>query len=220
MAPRQAPDGFLNGNFNIRTRYSPDNGATFQPIVIASNETTMFELPFWLGPFARYHRWWGGMFPSLAIAPNGSAHIGYSAAPVPSANAFALTPANGEIRYTTSPGAPYAAWTLAATVNDDAFATHAHGWAAIAATSRRGVSTVYMIWEDHRVASPGDNQIYDVFWSKKVGTGAWESNVKLTDATSPSDFIFLGDYYGLTVVKDGSRDPFVYGVLDRSARRA
>ena len=63
-------------HFNIRTRYSPDNGATFQPIVIASNETTMFELPFWLGPFARYHRWWGGMFPSLAIAPNGSAHIG------------------------------------------------------------------------------------------------------------------------------------------------
>jgi hypothetical protein len=206
------PDGFLNGHFNIRTRYSADNGATFGPISVASDETTMFELPFWLGPFARYHRWWGAMFPSIAITPGGSAHIGYAAAPVPSPGTFALTPANGEIRYVTSGGPPYGAWTAPMTVNDDAPAAHGHGWATIGATSRKGTPTVYLMWEDHRVSLPGDNLTYDVFWSKKVGTGSWSSNEKLTDVTSMSDFIFLGDYFGMTVVKNGSSDPFVYGV--------
>jgi hypothetical protein len=215
-------DGFLNGNFNIRTRYSSDNGASFGPITVASNETTMFELPFWLGPFAQYHRWWGGMFPDVEIAPDGSAHIAYVAAPVASPGGFATTAANGDIRYVTSAGRPYASWSLATTVNDDTPLSHAHGWAALEATSGRSGPVVYVLWEDHRNADPGDNQIYDVFWSKKVGAGMWSANAKLTDAASPSDFIFLGDYFDIAIARGDDDhhgdDPFVYGVwTDRRA---
>jgi hypothetical protein len=201
-------DGFLNGTFNIRSRYSPDNGATFQAIV--ASQESLFELPFWLGPNAKYHRWWGGMFPDVKIAPDGSAHIAYTAAPVPSPSAIALTAANGDIRYITSPR-PYASWSTPATVNDDA-SGKAHGWATLAATSNRNGSLVYVLWEDHR-NSVIDNQNYDVFWAKKVGLRSWSSNEKLTDASSISDFIFLGDYFDITVARGKDENaPFVYGV--------
>lgn len=202
-------DGFLNGTFNIRTRYSPDNGASFGAIAIS--QESFFELPFWLGPFAQYHRWWGGMFPDVKIAPDGSAHIAYTAAAVASPGALALTADNGDIRYITSPGRPYASWSTPVTVNDDS-SGKAHGWAALAATSNRNGHIVYVLWEDHR-NSPTDNLRYDVFWAKKVGSALFSPNEKLTDASSISDFIFLGDYFDITVARGKDEDaPFVYGV--------
>ena len=201
-------DGFLEGTFNIRSRYSPDNGATFQAIVVSPE--TMFELPFWLGPFAQYHRWWGGMFPAIAISQSGSAHIAYSADPTANPFASSTDAEDGEIRYITSAGPPYASWSTPTTVNDDN-SGRAQGWATVGAATQDGQPVVYVMWEDHRTAAL-DNESYDVFYSKKVGTGSWSANVKLTDAQSPSDFIFLGDYYHITVIKTGRDDPFVYGV--------
>ncbi|MGZ5494527.1 MAG: sialidase family protein, partial [Thermoanaerobaculia bacterium] len=99
-------DGFLAGTFEIRTRYSANNGATFGPIVIASTDTA--ELSFYLGPDFAYHRWWGGMFPDVEIAPNGTGHIAYITDPAPGP----ATAEEGDVRYSTSTGPPYAVWSL------------------------------------------------------------------------------------------------------------
>src|SRR5215831_13809392 len=69
-------DGFLRGSFEVETRRSSDHGATFDPVVVAT--TDAFELPRFWGPLCFYHRWWGGMFPSLAMDRQGGAHIAYA----------------------------------------------------------------------------------------------------------------------------------------------
>jgi hypothetical protein len=192
-------DGWLTGSFQIRTRYSANHGATFGPIVVASNDT--FELPFWLGPDAAYHRWWGGMFPDVEIAPNGTGHITYTHDPV----AGSATAEDGDIRYINSAAPPYATWSEPITLNDDA-SGKAQGWATLKATSRsHGSTTIYALWEDHRT-SDTDNRYYDVFW-----TSTGNVNQKLTDAKSSSDYIFLGDYFDITVAGRHD-DNFVYGV--------
>jgi hypothetical protein len=91
----------------------------------------------------------------------------------------------------------------------------AQGWPALEATTVRGRPVLYVHWEDHRTSPVADNPIYDVFWSKKVGSGGWQSNGRLTDVSSLSDFIFLGDYFDITVSRGGDgdhNDPFVYGI--------
>lgn len=200
-------DGFLTGGFQINTRYSSNNGGTFGAIVPAAVDTT--ELPFFLGPGFAYHRWWGGMFPDVEIAPNGSGHIAYIHDPVPGTT----TAEDGDVRYVSSTGPPYATWTTPVRVNDDS-SGKAQGWVALEATSSGSSSTVYAIWEDHRTSAI-DNQNYDVFWTKRTG-GGWSLNKKVTDAQSTSDFLFLGDYYDITLVADDDDDhghgPFVYGV--------
>jgi hypothetical protein len=203
-------DGWLNGSFQVRTRFSSNNGAAFGPITIAATDS--FELPFWLGPSAFYHRWWLAMFPDVEIAPDGSAHILYTHDPEPGSE----TAEDGDIRYLGS-ARPYTAWSAPTTVNDDG-SGKAQGLATLEANVHRG-RTLYAIWEDHR-ESPNDNFKYDVFWSKKVGIGPWDHNERLTTAQSTSDFFFVGDYYDLTVARGGgdedgrgdSNGLFVYGV--------
>jgi hypothetical protein len=175
--------------------------------------TDSFELPFWLGPSAFYHRWWLAMFPDVEIAPDGSAHILYTHDPDPGSE----TAEDGDIRYLGS-ARPYTEWSPPTTVNDDG-SGKAQGLATLETNVYLG-RTLYAIWEDHR-ESPNDNFKYDVFWSKKAGIGPWDHNERLTTAQSTSDFIFVGDYYDLTVVargggnEDGRGDSngmFVYGV--------
>jgi len=201
-------DGWLFGSFQIRTRYSSNNGATFGAINISATDLT--EAPFWLGPLLRYHRWWGVMFPDVEIAPDGSAHILYTHDPVPGT----ATDEDGDIRYVASTGRPYATWSLPTKVNNDPTPGKAQGWATLEAGSKSGRTALYALWEDHR-ASSTDNLEYDVFYAKRSGAGAW-ANAKLTDRTSRSDFIFLGDYFDLTIARshddDHDGDPFVYGI--------
>lgn len=121
-------DGFRTGSFQIRTRYSADNGATFAPTVIAANDA--FELQLFLGPGFAYHRWWGGMFPDVEIAQNGSAHILYTHDPENGS-----TIEDGDIRYIGSATPPYAAWSAPTTVNDDT-SRKAQGWATLEAISK------------------------------------------------------------------------------------
>jgi hypothetical protein len=201
-------DGWLSGTFQIRTRYSSNNGATFGPTVIASND--LFELPFFLGPASAYHRWWGAMFPDVEVDEKGAAHVAYTHDPV----VGTATAEDGDIRYVRSAGPPYATWSLPATANTDA-SGKAQGWVALEATAKGGTTTIFAIWEDHRT-SVTDNATYDVFYGKSSG-GGW-FNAKLTDAQSPSDFLFLGDYYDITTARGDDDDhgddddPFFYGV--------
>jgi hypothetical protein len=197
-------DGWLEGSFEIRTRYSSNNGATFDPVVTATSDTS--ETPFWLGPvapIAKYHRWWTVMFPDLEIAPDGSAHILYTHDPV----AGSATDEDGDIRYVGSAAAPYVGWSLPIRVNDDATPGKSQGFATLEATTRGRTTVLHAIWEDHRNSVEEDNLYYDVFSSRRSRSGAWAPNKKLTDARSTSDFLFVGDYYDLTV-----SDGLVYGV--------
>jgi len=202
------PDGWLDGGLEIRTRRSGDNGVTWDPIVVASADN--FECPFWLGPFAFYHRWWGSMFPDVEIDAGGEAHIVYTHDPVqnvPFPFAFSTTPEDGDIRYISSGGPPYGAgsWSAPVTINDDGL-VRAQGYPALETQHGGKSTTLHVIWDDHRLSpnlpivfpnSP--NLFYDIFYSRKVlGKGVgWFSNFRVSDASSINDFIFIGDYNDL-----------------------
>jgi len=192
-------DGWLTGGFEIRTRRSGDNGATFDPINVAATDTA--ELPFWLGPSIFYHRWWGGMFPDVELTPGGSAHIVYTHDPV----AGSANEEDGDIRYVSSSGSPYTSWSAPVTVNDDGL-VRAQGYAALDVQHGGQASTLNAMWEDHRlsptvpIAFPNSSNLYyDQFYSRKVpGAPGWMENLRVSDVSSISDFIFIGDYVDLT----------------------
>lgn len=194
------PDGWLVGSFQIRTRYSADNGATWGPVVTSVIDAT--ELPFWLGPFAFYHRWWGAMFPDVEITPGGSAHIAYTHDPV----AGTTTAEDGDIRYITSAAPPYGqgSWSAPVTVNDDGL-VRAQGYVALETQHGGQSSSLHAVWEDHRLSPTvplpalpnSSNLFYDQFYSRKVPGHGWFSNFRVSDTSSISDFFFIGDYIDL-----------------------
>jgi hypothetical protein len=192
-------DGWLAGSFQIRTRLSSDNGATFDPINVAATDS--FELPFWLGPFIFYHRWWGGMFPDVELTPGGSAHIVYTHDPV----AGSANEEDGDIRYVTSSGPPYTSWSSPVTVNDDGM-VRAQGYAALDVQYGGQASVLNAMWEDHRlsptvpIAFPNSSNLYyDQFYSRKIpGVPGWMENLRVSDVSSIVDFVFIGDYVDLT----------------------
>ncbi len=202
-------DGFLNGSFQIQTRRSADHGATFEPVVVATTDS--FELPFFLGPLNFYERWWGGMFPSLAMDTNGGAHIAYTHDPVnPRTPAGFASAESGDIRYISSAGPPYTVWSAPMTVNDDGL-ERAQGYPAII-TDHNG--TVNIVWYDHRLSQtlPNSTQFqcftqgicnssnlhYDVFYARKVpGRETFSDNFRVSDTSSLVQFDFIGDYIGL-----------------------
>ena len=202
-------DGFLNGSFEIHTRRSSDHGTTFDPVVVAATDS--FELPFFLGPLAFYERWWGGMFPSLAIDGGGGAHIVYAHDPVnPRTPAGFASTESGDIRYISSDGSPYTSWSAPMTVNDDGL-ERAQGYPAIN-TQHEG--TVDVVWYDHRLSPTlptstqfecfvlgicnSSNLQYDVFYARKVpGQAGFFDNFRVSDTSSIVQFNFIGDYIGL-----------------------
>jgi hypothetical protein len=195
-----AADGWLTGSFEIRTRRSPNHGASFDPVVVAAVDG--FEAPFWLGPMAFYHRWWGSMFPDVEIDPGGEAHLVYAHDPV----AGSADEEDGDIRYVTSAGPPYTSWSSPLTLNDDGL-VRAQGYAALETQHGGQSSTLHVIWEDHRLSPTvpvvfpdSSNLFYDIFSARKVpGQGVdWSRNFRVSDASSINDFLFIGDYNDLT----------------------
>lgn len=216
-------DGFLNGQFQIRTRRSPDNGATWDPLVVAASE--LYELRFWLGPFDFYRRWWPAMMPDVEIAPGGGAHIAYTYSPL-NLNLAANVGSNeqGDIRDITSGGPPYDDWSAPITVNDDG-PGRAQGFAALN-LQPGGASMLHLVWEDTRLAPnlptstpaacfgsaqncDSPNLFYDVFYARRgpgKATGLSE-NVRFSDVLAIQDFVFAGDYIDLAV-----NDRLVYAI--------
>lgn len=206
-------DGWLAGNFEIRTRLSTDNGASWGSIVTAVTDS--YELPFWLGPQVFYHRWWGGMFPDVEIDGEGAAHIAYTHDPAANPEpGFSDTPEDGDIRYITSPNQPYNSWSAPYTVNDDGL-VRAQGWATLETWTKNKLTTVYLIWEDHRLSPElatefpsSPNLYYDIFGAKKgFGNSGWFPNTRVSDLTSIVDFVFIGDYFDLA-----ANDQLVFGI--------
>jgi len=202
-------DGWLTDSFQIRTRRSGNHGATWNSPVNAAVDS--FEAPFFLGPDFFYHRWWGTMFPDVEIDPGGGAHIVYTHDP----EADFSSPEDGDIRYISSSGSPYNAWSSPVTVNDDGL-ERAQGYAALETQYGGQASILHAIWEDHRLSPevPTDfpnssNLFYDMFYSRKVpGQGVgWMENFRVSDTSSINDFIFIGDYNDLT-----TNDTLLFGV--------
>ena len=150
------------------------------------------------------------MFPDVEIDGKGQAHIVYTHDPV----AGSLTAEEGDIRYISSSGPPYTSWTLPATINDDGL-VRAQGFAALAAEKQ---GHVHALWEDHRTSPTvtvpvfpnSSNLMFDYFYARRVpGAAAWVGpNLRVTEASSISDFVFVGDYNDLAA--DGG---LVFGIF-------
>jgi hypothetical protein len=140
------------------------------------------------------------MFPDVEIDPEGRAHIAYTHDPVNGS----LTPEDGNIRYISSTGTPYSMWSSPVTVNDDGL-VRAQGYAAIETQGERRIN-INAIWEDHRLSPEvptlfpnSSNLYYDIFYSSmELGdSSGWSGNIRASDASSISDFSFIGDYNDL-----------------------
>lgn len=183
-------DGWLSGNFEIHTAYSPDNGTTFKPVVVAARDE--YELSYWLGPNGSLHRWWTGMFPSIAMDGNNKLHIAYTSSPTPD---WSSTEA-GNIRYVSSSKAPYKNYTMPITVNQDHLLT-AQGFPAIAVEKQ---GTIHITWEDHRMSPNLDNTLYETYWARRVpGAASFSKEQSVSDTPSLSSYLFIGDYTGVAV---------------------
>jgi len=155
------------------------------------------------------------MFPDVEIDGGGAAHIAYThdpaANPFPG---FSDTPEDGDIRYVTSTGQPYNTWSAPITINDDGL-VRAQGWATLETQTKNKLTTVFLIWEDHRLSPElptifpeSPNLYYDIFAAKKgFGNSGWFPNQRVSDATSIVDFVFIGDYFDLAV-----NDQYVFGI--------
>jgi hypothetical protein len=191
-------DGVNTGSFNIRTRHSADFGATFEPVVDAATDAS--EANFFLGPSICYEVWEPVMYPDVEIDASGRGHIAYTHDPA----AGNATAEEGDIRYITSKGPPYTSWSRPITVNDDGTVS-AQGFVALDVKSAEPHAT----WVDHRLplekvaesqcpfVPDVENLEYDIFSSTRQA-GGWSPNVRVTEQSSLSDYLFLGDYIDLS----------------------
>lgn len=201
-------DGWLAGSFSNRCRYSPNYGSTFNPEVTSFESSTygLFELPYYLGPSALFHRWWGGMFPSMIITGDGAAHMVFTADPV-DPNANPATAENGDIFYFNSVP-PYTTWSPPTKLNDD-YSGQAQGFPTITAKLLPNGYSLVSAWEDHRnspyfaptgydcgtgVNGHSLNCFYDTYSAQTNPSFSSSPNTKINDISSLSDFIFIGDY--------------------------
>ncbi|HEY3247210.1 MAG TPA: hypothetical protein VGK88_02810 [bacterium] len=181
-------DGWLAGSFEIHTRFSADNGASWGLIINAAVDA--FEAPQYLGPNACYQEWWGVMFPDVMIDGDGRAHLVYTHDPVPQAAPGFVNPSpeDGDVRYVISAAAPYGigSWAAPVTVNDDYVTKDKKGVGspprqeraqgnAVLATEEEGEKiTLHAVWEDHRLSPPvstegcpdSSNLKYDIFYAR------------------------------------------------------
>ncbi len=197
------------GNFSIRCRSSTDYGVNFGPEIKAMDTSTFgnFEVPRFLGPNFKFHRWFGSMFPSITITGDGAAHMVFTADPV----ANISSGEDGDIYYIKSSGPLYNVWTSPLCLNDDG-TERAQGFATITAKPVAGGYALVAAWEDHRNSPSkpipgiscgfggpgidnGTNCIYDIYTNTSSDGFSWSSsNTKLSDKSSMSDSSFIGDY--------------------------
>lgn len=199
-------DGFLTGSFSNHCRDSTNYGSTFSPEITSFESSTygLFELPYYLGPSAQFHRWWGGMFPSMIVTGDGTAHMVFTADPV-DPNANPATAEDGDVFYFTSVP-PYTTWSPPTKLNDD-YSGQAQGFPTITAKLLSNGYSLVASWEDHRnspfsvptgydCGSNGNalNCFYDTYSAQTNPSWSSSPNTKINDIQSLSDFIFVGDY--------------------------
>jgi hypothetical protein len=189
--------GFNSGGlFDIRCRSSNNAGLTFGPQAAAVNNEQQ-ETSFWVCPNSFYHRLWITMAPSLAIGPDGSAHIAYARdpdGPLPDEGEC------GDVRYASSVGYPYTSWSRPTTLASPG--PMAQYYPTVVADESDGACEVHVAWYDsYRSDAATPNLFYDVRRRSSPDCGAtWGPLLRVTSQSSLADFIFIGDYFDSTSV--------------------
>jgi len=195
-------DGWLAGGFETRCKNSINNGGSFgeeERTAFSSNGLGLFEVPFWLCPDSDLHRAWGSMFPAITIDKNGKAHIVVTADPTIGDRDGEC----GDIYYVSSTGSPHDTWSSPIKISNDN-SNQAQLYATI--TTHPDGETLVAAWEDHRNSEPCNfptvgrikqNCHYDIYFTQGT-TLSSSSNQRVTDASSLSDYTFIGDYMDAT----------------------
>jgi hypothetical protein len=193
-------DGFLNGQFNINC-WSNDawgdiwsgNNYSFTAV-----NGMRYELPYYLGPNGTYHRWFGGMFPSLAVDNTGLLYVAFAADPTSNPNDVE----SGNVylaRGWPIPGGFVAPVPVGTGSTAQGFPT---------VTARCDTRTVrcysYVAYFDHL----SSNKFYNVVYRKgtrpmsfsSIGSLGLGGKVKISDVPSWSDVGFIGDYIDSSVI--------------------
>ena len=186
----------FSDSFDIRCRTTKDGGKSFSDEIATAKDRG--ELPFFKCPDESFHRIIGAMLPSLEITPNGIAHMVYSADPTPGNSDGEC----GDIFYAKSLF-PWDRWSPTKDqkrVNDDSTATF-QGYATITSKKIGKNSILVVAWEDDRnSAEIGEpNLIYDIYSATIDKAGNISPNLRVSDASSLSDFSFIGDYFDISV---------------------
>ena len=162
------------------------------PITAANN--VGYELNVFLGPNESYHRWFTGMFPSVAIDHRGRAHVAFAMDP----NTNKADAESGNVQYTRSINPPYTTWTARMTLGTGA---RAQGFPQVTARQSNLTMnpTIFVAYYDHyRSTAAAPNRVYDVRYRRSNDGGAtFLAPVTVTDVVSLSDLDFIGDYLGI-----------------------
>jgi hypothetical protein len=191
----------LSNRFDITCVSSGDRWDTNSAPITAANNVS-FELDLFLGPGVtepNYHRWFGAMFPAIAIDHRGYAHVVFTMDPT--ANKLDAEAGNVQyVRSTVSAGnPPYTTWggrvNIGPTPNPKA-----QGYPNVVA-QRSNLTTnsyVYIAYYDHyRSPAATPNLLYDVRYHRSTNSGGAfpKAGIRVTDVPSMSDFEFIGDYF-------------------------
>jgi len=186
------------GVFDINAVHFSNYGATLSNWEFAVSDMS-YELPYYLGPAdpvtgnGKYHRWWGGMWPSVAMLPNGTVFIVFTVDDVdPSVDPF--NPECGQICIIRS-FPPYTQWTP---LSNNGFPNyspgHGHGYPTIGVKKVSGNAIITVAWEDHG-SSRIDIELYDINAIKHIDSVIPPIYpLTVNDFSSYSDSLFIGDY--------------------------
>ena len=194
----ELPPPAPSNRFDITCVSSADRWATNSAPITAANNVG-YELNLFLGPNENYHRWFAGMFPSVAIDHRGNAHVAFAMDP----NTSKVDAESGNVQYMRSIlGAldpPYTTWLARLTLGSG---SRAQGFPNVVA-QRSNLTTnayIYVAYYDHyRSTGAAPNLFYDVRYRKSINGGmSFNTPVTVTDVVSFSDNEFLGDYFDTT----------------------
>lgn len=185
-------DGFRSGKFDIDCWSNNNWGSGGSSFWFTPVNDKKYELPYWLGPNSQYHRWWGGMFPALAVDNTGLLYIAYAADPNP--NQVDAEAGNVNLARGWPNGILWTGLTV------DGTSGLAQGFATV--TARCDYKTFkcysYVAYEDHTSA----NLFYRIAYKKITrplsyitpGTASMAGKKIISDVLSFSDYLFIGDY--------------------------
>lgn len=189
-------DGFRAAAFFIDCVADDLNGtgtgpAGFSPYFFPGSKR-QYELAEWLGPNFSYHRWWGAMFPSLAIDESGMAYVGFTQDPTSSQ--IDIEAGNVYVGQHFLNSTVTGAWPVVGVGTGST----AQGYVTLAAHFDPALNryNLYAAYYDHTAS----NKLYNTVFRKgtRSPTGktlSYGNKVKVSDRTSLSDFLFIGDYF-------------------------
>lgn len=192
----ELPPPAPSNRFDITCVSSADRwGLNSAPITAANN--VGYELNLFLGPNENYHRWFAGMFPSVAIDHRGNAHVAFAMDP----NTSKVDAESGNVQYARSTlGAlnpPYTTWGARVLVGSG---PRAQGFPNVVAQQSNLTTNayIYVAYYDHsRSTAAAPNLLYDVRYRRSTNGGMSFTTppVTVTDVVSLSDNEFIGDYF-------------------------